>query len=522
LNSRGLNLDDRNQREQLEAEIQEALAREWRAMPLVGGERWQGASRPVDNPADRKTPAGIVTDASAEAVEQALSRGAAAVGSWARTAPGDRAKLLENAAERLEGHRSELAGLCVREGGRTLPDALSEVREAVDFCRYYAQLLREDFGRTRILPGPTGEENRLSLHGRGLFVCISPWNFPIAIFTGQITAALAVGNPVIAKPASETPLVGMRIVELFHAAGVPVDVLHYLPGRGSLLGPLLLKDPRVAGVAFTGSTETAREINVMLAARPGPIIPLIAETGGQNAMIVDSSALLEQATTDILQSAFNSAGQRCSALRLLFIQQDIADSLIEMLEGAMGELSMGDPMRLATDIGPVINESARDELTRHAERMYREATLLYRTPLPAIERHGSFFAPLMVELPDAALLHKEVFGPVLHVIRYPVDSLDRVIQSIEQTGYGLTLGIHSRIQATVDYLRERLSVGNIYINRNMIGAVVGVQPFGGEGLSGTGPKSGGPYTLFRYATERSVTVNTAAVGGNARLLSLEE
>ncbi|HEX7967298.1 MAG TPA: L-glutamate gamma-semialdehyde dehydrogenase, partial [Stellaceae bacterium] len=396
------------------------------------------------------------------------------------------------------------------------------VREAIDFCRYYAQRARADFAAPLALPGPTCERNTLSLHGRGVFACISPWNFPLAIFMGQVVAALAAGNAAIAKPAEQTPLVAAAAVRLLHEAGVPGDVLHLLPGDGTSVGAPLVADPRIAGIAFTGSTETARAINQTLAQRPGPIIPFIAETGGQNALIADSSALPEQLVADVLASAFNSAGQRCSALRVLFVQDDIAERVLAMLDGAMRELVIGDSGLISTDVGPVIDEAARETLERHAERMAREGRLLCELPLPAGTEHGTFFAPRAFEIAGLGRLEREVFGPILHVIRWRGDELDAVLDQIAATGYGLTLGIHSRIDETVRRIHARLRVGNTYVNRNIIGAVVGVQPFGGEGLSGTGPKAGGPHYLHRFATERTLAIDTTAAGGNASLMSLQE
>ena len=371
------------------------------------------------------------------------------------------------------------------------------------------------------MPGPTGERNQLALHGRGVFACISPWNFPLAIFMGQITAALAAGNAAIAKPAEQTPLMAAAAVRLLLKAGIPGDVLHLLPGGGAV-GAALVADPRIAGVAFTGSTETARAINLSLAQRIGPIVPLIAETGGQNAMIVDSSALPEQVVADVLISAFDSAGQRCSALRLLYVQSDIAERLLTMLTGAMAELRIGDPALLETDVGPVIDEEARRALQLHADRMAREGALLYECKLPAGTGHGTFFAPRAFEIDSARRLDREVFGPILHVVRWPADRLDAVIDEIAATGYGLTLGIQSRIDDMTRHVLGRLGVGNAYVNRNMIGAVVGAQPFGGERLSGTGPKAGGPRYLPRFATERTVSADLTAAGGNATLLSLAD
>ncbi len=364
------------------------------------------------------------------------------------------------------------------------------------------------------MPGPTGESNLLHLRGRGVFVAISPWNFPLAIFTGQVTAALMAGNAVVAKPAEQTPLIASEAVRLLHEAGVPASALHLLPGDGRI-GAALTAHTDIAGVVFTGSTEVARAINRALAAKDGPIVPLIAETGGINAMIVDATALPEQVADDVVTSAFRSAGQRCSALRLLFVQDDVAERMIEMISGAARELEIGDPRDPATHIGPVIDAEAKQRLEAHIARMKREARVHFAGTAPA----GLYVAPHIFELADANQLTEEVFGPILHVVRYGAERLDRVLQSIERSGYGLTLGIHSRIDDTIEAVIERLAVGNIYVNRNMIGAVVGVQPFGGHGLSGTGPKAGGPHYLARFATEQTVTVNTAAAGGNAALLS---
>jgi len=407
--------------------------------------------------------------------------------------------------------------LLQREGGKTLDDALSEVREAADFCRYYAAQGRRLFGAGEAMPGPTGESNQLRLRGRGVFVAISPWNFPLAIFLGQVTAALMAGNAVVAKPAEQTPLVAAAAISLLHEAGVPASALHLVPGDGAI-GAALVAHPDIAGVVFTGSTEVARAINRVLAAKDGPIIPLIAETGGINAMIADATALPEQVADDVVTSAFRSAGQRCSALRLLFVQDDVADRMIEMIAGAARELKIGDVSDPATHIGPVIDAEAKARLDAHIARMTAQARVHFAGTAPA----GNFVAPHIFELSDAGQLTAEVFGPILHVVRYGADRLRQVLQSIEATGYGLTLGVHSRIDDMVEAIVARLAVGNIYVNRNMIGAVVGVQPFGGQGLSGTGPKAGGPHYLVRFATEQTVTVNTAAAGGNAALLSGEE
>ncbi|HEU4601057.1 MAG TPA: L-glutamate gamma-semialdehyde dehydrogenase, partial [Steroidobacteraceae bacterium] len=380
----------------------------------------------------------------------------------------------------------------------------------------------EEFGKSVRLPGPTGESNELRLHGRGVFVCISPWNFPLSIFCGQIAAALAAGNAVIAKPAEQTPIIATRAVELLLEAGVPSDVLHLLIGEGETIGARIVSDPRVAGVAFTGSTQTAKIIHRSLAAGSGPIPVLIAETGGQNAMIVDSSALPEQVVLDIVQSGFNSAGQRCSALRAVFVQEEIADRVLDLLAGYMDELMIGDPSALTTDVGPVIDDASRKMLQEHASSIVAGARWAHSCRLNPEHDRGLFFAPLAVEIDSLARLSGEVFGPIVHVIRYSGSRLDAVIDAINATGFGLTLGIHTRVDATARYIASRVNAGNVYVNRNMIGAVVGVQPFGGRGLSGTGPKAGGPYYLHRFATEQTVTINTAAVGGNASLLSIKD
>ena len=520
-NSRGYDLWNRRDLRELAKALDLASAKGWSAAPLVGGAALAGRSREVRDPSDRNRVVGAVVEATDAQVDQTLARAERAAPDWDATPAVERAAILERAAQRLEESLPDLVALIVREGGRIIPDAVSEVREAVDFCRYYAQRARAEFATPRLLPGPTGERNSLELHGRGIFACISPWNFPLAIFTGQIAAALAAGNAAIAKPAEQTPLVGAAAVRLLHEAGIPGDVLHLLPGDGKV-GARLTADPRVVGIAFTGSTETARAINLTLAQRSGPLATLIAETGGQNALVVDSSALPEQVVQDVLTSAFDSAGQRCSALRLLCLQADIADRVITMLKGAMAELTIGDPALLSTDVGPVIDEDARAMLERHAERMGREARLLYECPLPKGLEHGLYFAPRAYEIDGVGVLDREVFGPILHVVRWHRDRLEELLAAIDATGYGLTLGIHSRIDETVSIVHRRLRIGNTYVNRNMIGAVVGVQPFGGERLSGTGPKAGGPHYLPRFAVERTLSVDTTAAGGNASLLSLEE
>jgi len=449
-------------------------------------------------------------------LEESVRRAAGSFDSWTRTPAADRAAKLERAADLFETHMVDLVSLIVREGGRTYGDAVSEVREAADFCRYYALQARKLFSAPLVLAGPAGERNQLSLHGRGVFACIAPWNFPLAIFTGQVAAALAAGNTVIAKPAEQTPRIGMRAVEILRESGIPEAAVHCVPGDGESVGAQLVRDPRIAGVAFTGSDETARRIHSALAARPGPIVPLIAETGGVNAMLVDSSALPEQVVDDVVVSAFQSAGQRCSAQRILFVDEGAAPRLLPLLAGALAELKVGDPAEPDTDIGPVIDAAARDALLRHIESLRQTSTLVGAARGP---QGGNFVAPIAFEMTLDRLPRTEVFGPILHVCRYRRTELDAVLRWLRDTGYGLTLGIHSRLQGFVDEVVREARVGNIYVNRSMIGAVVGVQPFGGEGLSGTGPKAGGPHYLPRFATERSLTVNTAAIGGVTELFS---
>ncbi len=519
-NSMGVNFSNDNELKAL-AEAVNAHAGPWHAGPLVPGATGGGAPVTVSNPADRRQRVGSYVAADAATVDQALASALAAQPAWDRLPAASRAAILEHAADQLEARRDEFIALCVREAGKSLPDAIAEIREAADFLRYYAAMARRLFGQPEQLPGPTGESNQLFLHGRGVFVCISPWNFPLAIFMGQLGAALAAGNSVIAKPAEQTTLIGHLAVQLLHAAGVPAEVLQFVPGDGAVVGAALTKDPRVAGVAFTGSTDTAWAINRALAARNAPIAALIAETGGQNAMIADSSALPEQIVKDVIASAFQSAGQRCSAARVLFVQEDIADKVCAMLAGAMAELTVGDPGQLSTDVGPVIDEDAKQILVDHAARMDKEAKKIAEVALdPALTAHGTFFAPRAYEIRSLGVLQREVFGPVLHVIRWKGSELKQVVEQINATGYGLTLGVHSRIDDTIDYIAGHARVGNCYVNRNQIGAVVGVQPFGGEGLSGTGPKAGGPHYLLRFAGERTLTVNTTAAGGNASLLTI--
>jgi RHH-type proline utilization regulon transcriptional repressor/proline dehydrogenase/delta 1-pyrroline-5-carboxylate dehydrogenase len=521
-NSAGINLANELDLRQLGERMAGFAKHRWQAAPLLAMDDSTAEPREsVTEPADPRRVVGEVRHAGAAQVDRAVRQARAFQPEWDDIPVAQRADALERAADLFEGATPELLALCIREAGKTVHDAVAEVREAVDFLRYYALEARRRFAEATVLPGPTGERNSLMLHGRGVFACISPWNFPLAIFTGQVSAALAAGNTVLAKPAEQTPLIAARAVELLHEAGVPRPALQFLPGDGSQVGARLSAHPLVDGVAFTGSTETARLIAQALAERDAPLAALVAETGGQNAMLVDSSALPEQVVKDVIGSAFLSAGQRCSALRVLYLQQDVADHVLRMLAGAMAELRVGDPAWLATDVGPVIDGPALATLEAHTTRLAREAKLIARAPLDE-GLAGHFFAPCAFEIGSIGELEGEVFGPVLHVVRYRARDLDRVIEDINGTRYGLTLGIHSRIEATQRHIARRVRAGNCYVNRSMTGAVVGVQPFGGEGLSGTGPKAGGPNYLTRFATERTLTINTAAVGGNASLLALED
>ncbi len=458
-------------------------------------------------------------NASTSEVSNAFKTTESAFKNWKQTPAIERANSLLKCADLLEENTSKLMSLCIYEAGKTIPDAIAEIREAVDFCRYYAQVGTKDFNESGIdLPSPTGETNKLVLEGRGTFVCISPWNFPLAIFMGQVRAALMAGNCVIAKPAEQTPNIAIKAVELLYKSGIPKDVLQLVIGDGKT-GAELVEHEKVAGVVFTGSTNVAKSINLTLAGKDGAIVPLIAETGGQNAMIVDSSALPEQVVDDVIASAFGSAGQRCSALRVLCLQEEIADSTIEMLKGAMDELSIGEPHELSTDIGPIIDEEAKEHLCRCVSRIKGSEikTLQIDKSLK-----GNYIAPTCYEIDDLKSLKEEIFGPVLHVYRFNSEQRDQLIEEINRLGFGLTFGLHSRIDGTIKRDAQNIQAGNVYINRSTIGAVVGVQPFGGRGLSGTGPKAGGPYYLHRFATEKTITTDTTASGGNTTLISLEE
>ena len=516
----GVEFGERASLEALRDEVRAGVRSPDIAAPLIDGIALPGRERAVISPIDGQA-IGVVREADDAIVSSALAAAAAGFPAWAATPVDARATMLERAADRLEVNRGRLLALLQSEAGKTLDDALAELREAVDYCRYYAAQARIALV-PQPMPSPTGESNELRYRGRGVFVCISPWNFPLAIFLGQVTAALVAGNTVVAKPAEQTPLIAALAVALLHEAGVPKSALHLIPGDGAV-GASLVADPRIAGVVFTGSTETGRAINRALAGKNGAIVPLIAETGGINAMIVDATALPEQVTDDVVTSAFRSAGQRCSALRLLCLQDDVAAPMLDMLIGAARELKVGDPRAIATHVGPVIDAEAKQKLERWIAEKERAGALRFRSgrdaALPAV---GTYVGPAVIELDRARDLKEEVFGPVLHVVRWRADELDALLDDIAGNGTALTLGIHSRIDSTADRIAARLASGNVYVNRSMIGAVVGTQPFGGTHLSGTGPKAGGPNYLRRFASEQTITVNTAAVGGNASLLAQGE
>jgi RHH-type proline utilization regulon transcriptional repressor/proline dehydrogenase/delta 1-pyrroline-5-carboxylate dehydrogenase len=488
LNSRGLDLANCGVVRSLQQSLQAFSDRQWRAGPYISGDMPPPPAQAVRNPADHRDIVGQVNEADEPHVEAALAAAAAFADEWQAWPVEKRAGCLRKAADLFEAHQTELIALAIREAGKTLSNAIGEVREAVDFLRYYA------FQAEALPPA----------NALGAVACISPWNFPLAIFTGQVSAALAVGNVVLAKPAEQTPLIAHRAVELLHEAGIPLDALQFLPGQGETVGEKLVRDARVRGVVFTGSTDVARRIHRLLAQRAaeeGSEIPLLAETGGQNAMIVDASALPEQVVQDVLISAFDSAGQRCSALRVLCLQEEIADRTLAMLKGAMQELRVGDPAFIATDIGPVIDEAARQGLQIHIDVFRSRGHPTFQLALDDLHASGTFVGPALIEIDAISQLEREVFGPVLHVVRYRRKDLPELLDAIHATNYGLTMGVHSRIGKTVDFIAGRAKVGNLYVNRNMIGAVVGVQPFGGEGLSGTGPKAGGPLYLLRLMKE---------------------
>jgi RHH-type transcriptional regulator, proline utilization regulon repressor / proline dehydrogenase / delta 1-pyrroline-5-carboxylate dehydrogenase len=521
-NARGFDFSNREALSALLVDIQSHQPKGLTAASVIYGKSLMKKRRhSISSPSDVNQVIGQVSEAGHEEVNEAFVVAEKAFTAWCDQSVQKRASCLLKMADLLEDNTAQCIALLNHEAGRTLVDCISEVREAVDFCRYYANQAMTLF-ESKVMPGPTGEINTLSVAGRGVMVCISPWNFPLAIFLGQVVAALVAGNCVIAKPAEQTPFIANFALSLLFKAGIPKGVLQLLLGTGERVGRYLTSHPKAAGVLFTGSTEAAHHIHRALAEKPGPIVPLIAETGGLNCMIVDSSALLEQVVVDVMSSAFGSAGQRCSALRVLYVQSDIADELITMLTGAMQTLQVGDPLDLATDVGPVIDQAALELLEMHVAKLSKTATKLFQVKLSKACQNGHFFAPCAFEIEQISQLKSEVFGPILHVIRFKQSNLGQVIDDINGTGYGLTHGIHSRINDKVEMIASRIRSGNVYVNRNMIGAVVGVQPFGGEGLSGTGPKAGGPHYLSRLVVEHTLTINTTASGGNASLLTLDE
>ncbi|VVM05621.1 bifunctional proline dehydrogenase/L-glutamate gamma-semialdehyde dehydrogenase PutA [Methylacidimicrobium tartarophylax] len=516
----GIDWGDGEEVQRLRREI-EAAAGPGRAFALVAGSAAGGKEEPVLSPADPARRVGNVSWTQAKQIEEALRIGSEQAPRWERVPAQERVKALEVLADRLWRERARFLYLLREEAGKTLPDALAELQEAIDFCRFYAAEARRLFGAPRTLGGPCGERNAISWRGRGLFACISPWNFPLSIFLGQVVAALAAGNAVVAKPAEQTPLVAAEAVRLALASGVPPEILHLLPGDGQV-GEALVRDPRVSGVAFTGSGAAASRIARTLASREGALAPLIAETGGLNVMLVDATAAPEQVVDDIVVSAFRSAGQRCSSLRLLLVQDEAAPRLLDLLAGAVEELVVGDPRDPATDIGPVIERSALLELENQAWRLERQGKLLAKAPLQSTAVPGGhYFSPRLIEIPSLSLVDREIFGPLLPVVRFRVEEWELVLDQVARMRFGLTMGLESRLSGRLRLVRERARVGNLYINRPMIGAAVAFQPFGGEGLSGTGPKSGGPRYLEAFGVER-VSSENLAVSGDPDLLLLRE
>lgn len=501
-NAKGVDLTDRAVLRELADEMPKIYDTEWQACPIVDGQDLAGEqSRDVVSPQNHAQRIGAASEATDADIDKAIASASKAAPGWAARPAHERALCLERAADLMEEEMPRLMALCTAEAGKTVLDGVAEIREAVDFCRYYAIRARDDIGQGVRLRAPDTGGKVIEMTGGRVFTCISPWNFPFAIFCGQVTAALAAGNAVLAKPAEQTPVIAAEAVRLLHRAGVPADVLHLLPGDGARVGAALVRDERVGGVCFTGSTEVARLINRTLASRPGTLPPLIAETGGQNAMIVDSTALTEQVTRDVMMSSFQSAGQRCSALRIMFVQDDVAERTIKMIAGAMEELTVSDPAFVSTDVGPVIDAEAQDMLNGHIKRMLGEGNEIMRTKLGAGTENGAFVTPAAFEIESLSQLQREVFGPILHVVRYKSDKLEKVVETINNTGYGLTMGVHTRIDDNWRRVFAAAKVGNTYVNRNQIGAIVGVQPFGGQGLSGTGPKAGGPHYLHRFVSE---------------------
>jgi len=522
-NSIGINLFAERELTALANAISEYKVKHWSSMPLICGESYEHEPKAILNPADVHHRVGNVSLADKTLLRKSLKIAHDAKRHWSFTSVEQRVDIVNRFSQLLEKNRHELYALCMFEAGKTIGDSVAELREAVDFCHYYVVQAEKLLSQSTDLPGPTGESNTLSFHPRGVFVCVSPWNFPLAIFTGQIVAALLAGNCVVSKPSSNTPLIAAKVISLLLEAGVPKDVISFVPCSALLASEVLMSSEIVSGVAFTGSYGAAVSINKALAIRDAPLAPLVAETGGLNVMIVDSSSLAEQVVKDVISSAFYSAGQRCSALRVLIIQEEVYTQTVNLLVAAMKTLKIGAPSDFAIDIPPVIDNNAKQKLERYKKMMRDGGKELFELALPAeLEGYGSYVSPALYKVDSLNELEGEQFGPLLHVMPYKAAQLDDLLRGINNMGYGLTLGVHSRINATISYIVEHANVGNIYINRNMIGAVVGVQPFGGEGYSGTGPKAGGPNYLQRFCAEKTVTINTAAVGGNAELLAVDD
>lgn len=538
LNSSGVNLSNIKDLNNLLKNINNKLnvINNFVASPVIGDVEYTKDldTYEVLNPANLSEKLGVVYRADINLVKKAIDTAQIGYSKWSEESVEYRAQCLNNMADLLEENYPELIGLLIKEAGKTLKNAISEIREAIDFCRYYAEHAVKLMSKAKILPGPTGEHNQISNHPKGIFVCISPWNFPLAIYLGQIVAALVTGNTVIAKPAEQTVLIAKYALDLLYKAGISKEALQFLPGKGSVVGTELCKDYRITGVIFTGSCYTASIINKNLAERHyknfnyNYLPTIIAETGGLNGMIVDSSSLPEQVVADVLMSAFDSSGQRCSALRILYVQDDIADSLINMLTGAIKLKTQGNTEDLAIDIGPVIDNNAKQGLLDYINLMDEKAKnkqgvkLIYKSDISKIENQGHFVPLTIYELDNPELLQEEQFGPILHIVRYKSQDIDKVIDYINNSGFGLTFGVHSRIEEFTEYVCSKIKAGNCYVNRNTVGAVVGVQPFGGMNLSGTGPKAGGEHYLTRMITEKTVSIDTTASGGNASLLSLVE
>ncbi len=517
--AKGYMVRDSDELEKLLSQVQPFYTKFWRAEPLIANDKEESYSfQKTVKPYDTNVEIGEVAFATKEAVTLSIENADNAAFDWARTDSSERVQCLLNIADLLQDNMPRFIALLQLEAGKTLQDAIDEVREAIDFCRYYAEQVEEEFSSPKVLPTVSGETNYLSYEPKGIFVCISPWNFPLAIFTGQVVAALVTGNTVLAKPAEDTSLIAYEAVSLMHQVGVPEEVLQLIPGVGIDIGEVICADERVSGIAFTGSTRAAKQLQRGLAQRDGAIATLIAETGGQNAMIVDSTALPEQVVKDVIQSAFLSAGQRCSALRVLYLQEEIADKTLALLQGAMQELIVGNPEYPETDIGPIISKEALNNLENHIREFENKQGSIVSNICNDMRENGYFIQPVIIEIESIKQLSGEKFGPILHVIKYKANDIDLIVDEINTTSYGLTFGIHSRNQHFCEYIASIANVGNVYINRNIIGARVGCQPFGGRGLSGTGPKAGGPNYLKKFMTEKVTTQNTSAIGVVAGLV----